>query len=189
MKERTFGTKDRYGFNGKENDDETETTDFGARIYNGDLAIFLSVDPLTKKFPNLSPYMYSENSPIVIIDKEGESGVAYTTDKKNENGKPILRVVSNVYIYGEGAKNVNTQTMQSNVMAQYNNDGKYFNANVDGTDYEVHFEINVTVIDEKDVEAKLVEGGNSNLNVQKPVKLTTENRFKLTTQFRFKLTT
>src|ERR1043165_7336962 len=39
----------RYGFNGKEYDDETETQDYGMRIYNPALAKFLSVDPLDRK--------------------------------------------------------------------------------------------------------------------------------------------
>ncbi|WP_185974351.1 RHS repeat domain-containing protein [Litoribacter populi] len=41
----------RYGFNGKENDSETGTQDYGFRIYDPKIAKFLSVDPLTSTFP------------------------------------------------------------------------------------------------------------------------------------------
>ncbi len=71
MKERTFGNKDRYGFNGKEDDDETETQDYGMRIYNRDLVVFLSVDPLTKNYPFYSPYQFTGNNPIEFIDLDG----------------------------------------------------------------------------------------------------------------------
>jgi RHS repeat-associated protein len=66
----------RYGFAGKEKDDEIKgkanSYDFGARIYDPRLGRFLSTDPLIEQFPNLSPYAYAANTPIVAKDKEGE---------------------------------------------------------------------------------------------------------------------
>jgi len=41
----------RYGFNGKENDPEIKTQNYGLRIYDPRLGKFLSVDPLSKDFP------------------------------------------------------------------------------------------------------------------------------------------
>src|ERR1051325_279971 len=47
----------RYGFNGKENDDEVKgegnEQNYGMRIYDPRLGKFLSVDPLTKSYPEL----------------------------------------------------------------------------------------------------------------------------------------
>lgn len=66
----------RYGFNGQEKDDETygegNEYDFGARIYDPRLGRFLSVDPMRDKLSHLSPYGYAANSPLVLIDKDGE---------------------------------------------------------------------------------------------------------------------
>ncbi|PWV56687.1 RHS repeat-associated core domain-containing protein [Chitinophaga sp. S165] len=66
----------RYGFNGKENDNEVKgegnQQDFGARVYDGRLGKFLSMDPLTKTYPFYSPYLYAGNSPIRYIDVYGE---------------------------------------------------------------------------------------------------------------------
>jgi RHS repeat-associated protein len=45
----------RYGFNGKENDSETQTQDYGMRIYDTRLGRFLSIDPITKNYPELTP--------------------------------------------------------------------------------------------------------------------------------------
>ena len=44
---------------------------FGARYYDSDLSIWLSVDPLAGKYPNLSPYVYCANNPINMVDPNG----------------------------------------------------------------------------------------------------------------------
>jgi len=65
----------RYGFNGKENDNDVKgegnQQDYGMRIYDSRLGKFLSVDPLMGKFPFYSPYHYAGNSPIKFIDLDG----------------------------------------------------------------------------------------------------------------------
>lgn len=45
--------------------------DYGFRIYNPRLGRFLSVDPLTKSFPMLTPYQFASNRPIDGIDLDG----------------------------------------------------------------------------------------------------------------------
>ncbi|MBK6984131.1 MAG: hypothetical protein IPH32_04955 [Bacteroidetes bacterium] len=52
-------------------DDETETQDYGMRIYNPALGRFLSIDPLSYKYPYKTPYDFAENSPINSIDLIG----------------------------------------------------------------------------------------------------------------------
>ncbi len=61
----------RFGFNGKENDPETVTQDYGFRIYDNRIAKFLSVDPLTEDFPWYTPYQFAGNKPIISIDLDG----------------------------------------------------------------------------------------------------------------------
>ncbi|WP_121356790.1 RHS repeat-associated core domain-containing protein [Flavisolibacter nicotianae] len=65
----------RYGFNGKEQDPETygdaNIYDYGFRIYNPRIGRFLSVDPLTKKYPELTPYQFASNRPIDGVDLDG----------------------------------------------------------------------------------------------------------------------
>ncbi|MBT1706467.1 polymorphic toxin-type HINT domain-containing protein, partial [Chryseosolibacter indicus] len=67
--------KYRYGFNGKEKDDNGEwgsaVYDYGFRIYNPSIGKFLSVDPLTKEYPELTPYQFASNTPIQAIDLDG----------------------------------------------------------------------------------------------------------------------
>ena len=64
--------KVRYGFNGKEKDDEWSKIDFGARVYNARLGLFLSLDPLFAAYPWQSPYVFAANNPIRLIDVNGE---------------------------------------------------------------------------------------------------------------------
>jgi len=66
----------RYGFNGKEMDNDMRggtgaTYDYGFRIYDSRIAKFLSVDPLTKEYPWYTPYQFAGNSPIFFIDLDG----------------------------------------------------------------------------------------------------------------------
>ncbi|SMC46161.1 RHS repeat-associated core domain-containing protein [Moheibacter sediminis] len=61
-----------YKFNGKELDEETGWYYYGARYYDARTSVWLSVDPLAEKYPNISPYAYCAQNPIVFIDPDGE---------------------------------------------------------------------------------------------------------------------
>ena len=65
----------RYGFNGKEQDPETygqgNIYDYGFRIYNPRLGRFLSVDPLTQKYPWYSPYQFAGYMTTKYVDLDG----------------------------------------------------------------------------------------------------------------------
>lgn len=83
----------RYGFQGKEKDFETanDNYDFGARIYDGRLGRWLSLDPLMKEFSFVSCYGSMNNSPISIIDIKGERIVIYyEVPLVDANGDPVL---------------------------------------------------------------------------------------------------
>jgi RHS repeat-associated protein len=44
---------------------------YGFRIYDTRIAKFLSVDPLTEDYPELTPYQFASNTPIMAIDLDG----------------------------------------------------------------------------------------------------------------------
>jgi RHS repeat-associated protein len=60
-----------YTFSGKEKDVETGYSYFGARYYDSGLSIWLSVDPMSDKYPNLTPYNYCANNPVILVDPDG----------------------------------------------------------------------------------------------------------------------
>ena len=69
------GSAYRYGFNGKENDNEVKgegnQQDYGMRIYDPRVGRFLSVDPISKQYPELTPYQFASNRSIEGVDQDG----------------------------------------------------------------------------------------------------------------------
>ena len=61
-----------YTFSAKEKDSETGLSYFGSRYYSSDLSIWLSVDPMSGKYPSLSPYVYCADNPVKLVDPNGE---------------------------------------------------------------------------------------------------------------------
>ena len=76
--------KYRFGFNGKEKDNEWagigNHMDFGERSYDSRVGRFISIDPMTKKYANYSPYLFAGNKPTVMIDVKGEEERYYKVD-------------------------------------------------------------------------------------------------------------
>ncbi len=68
--------KSRFGFNGQEKDNEMKgngnSIDFTARMYDTRVGRFLSLDPLSKKFPSESNFSFAGNNPIYYVDREGK---------------------------------------------------------------------------------------------------------------------
>ena len=42
-----------------------------ARHYHSTLSIWLSVDPMSDKYPGVSPYVYCANNPVRLVDLDG----------------------------------------------------------------------------------------------------------------------
>lgn len=74
-KRNVVGSDYRYGFNGKEKDNDISDNgvayDYGFRIYDSRIAKFLSVDPLTASYPWYTPYQFAGNKPIEAVDLDG----------------------------------------------------------------------------------------------------------------------
>jgi len=89
--------KYRYGFNGKEKDQEGEfgsitNYDYGFRIYNPAIGKFLSVDPLMSDYPELTPYQYASNTPIWAVDLDGlEALVEHDYRKIIQDNFPLIK--------------------------------------------------------------------------------------------------
>ena len=72
----------RYGFNGMEKDNELKgngnAINYEARFFDPRVGRFLSLDPLSKKFPMLSPFQFASNTPIWAVDLDGLEARVYT---------------------------------------------------------------------------------------------------------------
>jgi RHS repeat-associated protein len=94
IKERSWSSSSyRFGFNGMEQDSEVngegKILDFGARIYDSRLGRWMSVDPLRAKYPRISPYHFSANNPIALMDGDGKEVV--NADRIRANRLKISR--------------------------------------------------------------------------------------------------
>ncbi len=83
--------KYKFGFNGKLKDDEVygegNWYDYGMRPYDSRTGRPPCPDPLTKKYPELSPYQFFSDNPVMNIDIDGLEGSASTSpsqDIKND---------------------------------------------------------------------------------------------------------
>lgn len=100
MPGRTYSVEDkyRYGFNGKENDNEVKgegnQQDYGMRIYDGRVGRFLSVDPITSKYPGLTPYQFASNRPIDGIDLDGQEYLPYIATFPSSGGRGVMDYIN-----------------------------------------------------------------------------------------------
>jgi RHS repeat-associated protein len=84
----------RYGFNGKEKDDEVKGEgmqyDYGFRIYDPRIGRFLSEDPLFRSYAWYTPYQFAGNRPINSIDLDGLEEYSSFEAYKLHNGDAAL---------------------------------------------------------------------------------------------------
>ena len=105
-----------FKFNGKELDEETGLYYYGARYYTPEVGIWLSVDPLSDKYPSMSAFMYCAGNPVVLVDPDGREiwivgadgvetlytpGMEYKGDKFTSSIVNSLNQMNSVDIGGE----------------------------------------------------------------------------------------
>ena len=82
--QRVTGYQERFTFTGKERDEETGYGYFGARYMDHELTtMWLSVDPMSDKYPGISPYAYCAWNPVKLVDPDGNDW--YEKNEKNGN--------------------------------------------------------------------------------------------------------
>lgn len=122
----------RYGFNGKEKDDEISgngnSYDYGFRIYNPRLGRFLSVDPLTSSYPWYAPYQFTGNKPIAAIDLDGLEEYVVTMRYNKKGQVAHIMIMSYKNAAGEAQdskihKNGKDVTNQKIMTIHLNEDG------------------------------------------------------------------
>ena len=94
---RTVSGGYRYGYQGSEKDNETKgngnsyTTEF--RQLDPRLGRWLSVDPLSFKFPWQSPYIQANNNPIIYSDNKGLEAEDWIKIREKRGDKYMNKVV------------------------------------------------------------------------------------------------
>jgi RHS repeat-associated protein len=87
----------RYGFNGKENDNEVKDKgneqDYGMRVYDPRIGKFLSLDPLASEYPWYTPYQFAGNKPVNSIDRDGLEEYSTIEAYKKDKGDKALETM------------------------------------------------------------------------------------------------
>ena len=78
-------------FTGKERDVETGYGYFGARYMDHELMTgWLSVDPMSDKYPGISPYAYCAWNPVKLVDPDGRD--VYIYGDENSKTKALQQI-------------------------------------------------------------------------------------------------
>ena len=94
--------QERFTFTGKETDCETGYSYFGARYYDPTLLTsWTAVDPMSDKYPSLSPYNYCAWDPMIVVDPNGCDSVHSPNGMVNA-GEGYKSTPDGQYLYGEG---------------------------------------------------------------------------------------
>ena len=130
------------GFNGMRKDDEIRdgvgtSYDFGARLYDPRVSRWLSLDPLARKYPGFSPYVFVANNPLLFIDYDGKDYGVYI----NHTTKTII-IKQTIYSAKEHSAEASSAAMSWNNLS-----GKFEYVVGSGDQaviYSVSFELSVT---------------------------------------------
>ena len=99
----------RYTFSAKEKDEATGyhfpiAIGIGARYYDSDVSVWLSVDPMAFKYPDQSPYSYVGNRPINTIDPWGLDEYKDPNGNTGNSGEGYKQTKDKKYLYGDGVQ-------------------------------------------------------------------------------------
>ncbi|HPF00905.1 MAG TPA: RHS repeat-associated core domain-containing protein [Bacteroidales bacterium] len=125
MPERNWNSSSyRFGFNGKENDNEVKGTgnfiSFEFRDYDSRLGRFVTIDPLSAKYPWQSPYAFAANNPILYVDIMGLGpGDPPTSTKSDANS--IIENASKDLTQSDFYKNVSPEKFLSDLRSRVQN--------------------------------------------------------------------
>jgi len=148
--QRTSSWTAPYRFTGKERDTETGWDYFGARYYDSDLSVWLSVDPMSEERPSLSPYNFSSWNPVMRIDPDGnldgwyEDGNNKIVFDKDINSQQDMKDKGIIGEYlGKAGSAIDPETDQ---YTRYNEDGTKTSKPINLEGVEVHGNGNVNNI-------------------------------------------
>jgi RHS repeat-associated protein len=112
--------KYRYGFNGKEYDEDLGEgmMNFEARMMDNRTCRFTSPDPLAVKYPNISPFVFVANMPIIAIDPDGKD-IEITGKAGDLEGLPIKYKIGMSHIQTDDGLKYDQKTSEIIQMLNY----------------------------------------------------------------------
>ena len=74
------------------------------------LQIWLSVDPMSDKYPSMSPYNYCANNPVILVDPDGREIIV--TETINNDGTRTVNITYTAYIRNQSNVEISDAEMQ-----------------------------------------------------------------------------
>jgi hypothetical protein len=140
------GSGYRYGFGSHENDDEVYGSknfmDFGGYGYDNRLGRRWNVDPMYKKYPNISPFIGYNNNPIIYKDPTGNDYAIYID---HTEGARSITIKQTHYVL----KNDLEGKASAQLGADYWNSqtGKYEYTTSEGLQYDIRFDVQLKEVE------------------------------------------
>ena len=151
------GLEKRLSYIDKEKDAESGDHNFGVRQYDDVSGRFMAIDPLWEKYRGLSPYVYSFNNPLSIIDPTGKSGEAVI-----DHDAATIEISSHFIFYGGAANEGIAKKLTDKISEKWN--GGNWTVKVDDKPYTVKFNITYEVKSRTDVLSDISKNGDNALN-------------------------
>lgn len=101
---RENSVENRYQVTGKEIQNELglRWNDFGARMYMSEIGIWMTKDPHSENYMNMSPFSYCVANPVNFVDPDGKDVIFNITRDRGGNITGVT-LSATVYITGVGA--------------------------------------------------------------------------------------
>jgi RHS repeat-associated protein len=163
------GSGFRFGFNGKEKQNEIwgDDYDFGARIYDGRLGRWFSVDPVYTKYPNSSTYCFVANSLFMNIEINGSEYIVIF-DSKNKT----ITVQAKFKIIKSGNEDIDKgYLVQINEALDFYNNSNDFQELINENGIKVAYNVvfNLTLISTEHDESNCIKGPVNTIEIQNVV--------------------
>jgi RHS repeat-associated protein len=149
--------------NGMEVDDEIKgggnSYDFGARMLDPRLGRWLTIDPMSSKHPNNSPYLFCNANPILFKDPDGKDFIITIIQ---EPGRNEIIVSTVAHAYGHLAEQLVENFNIKNPDGVFSRSGSYIDA--DGINWTITVQIEIVVDHSLDEIGSPIDGGNTTAN-------------------------
>jgi len=143
-------------------DEATGMYYYGARYYDPRISIFISVDPLAEKYPNIGGYVYVANNPINAIDPDGRE-IIITAGNESFTYNPNTKYKGNnsfIKKNVEALNIANTVNIGKAVIDEVVASKSIMNIVQGNTDYENTFDFDISTMTMKARESTYAGGTN-----------------------------
>ncbi len=144
----------RYGFNGKENDNEVKgegnQVAFENRVYDPRIAKWLSLDPLQSKYPGESHYAFVSGNPILYKDVDGRDKIV-TITILHADGRTLQlrRTDKDIYKYSASLREDGFYFRKEDIQTSIIIDLRAVNENLENANFQDIIKMNSDLVNTK----------------------------------------